>query len=204
MTLVVTGYGLHLSKDGNCIVAQGKNGKKQYYSADGIDAVMLTEHCGLTTGVIQLCMEHDIPMVMQRSDGTPAWSVESFSGGSAPIIRRRQLGLQRSQTGLRLAKMLETGKLENRTAFLRKLAWETSGAAREVLLQAAGTLESYAGQIQALEGPHVLALRGTILGLEGSAGRCYFTALATRIPPELAFERRSTRPVLPMGVRYPK
>ena len=193
MTLVVTSYGVHLSKDGNCIVAQGKDGKRQYYSADKIEAVILTEQCGLTTGVIQLCMEHDIPLVMQGGNGAPAWSVEAFSGGSAPVIRRRQLELQHTQTGLMLAKELEAQKLENRSAFMRELAWESGGAVRSMLLEAADMQKQYSARILELEGENVLSLRGSIQGIEGSAGRGYFTALSALLPEQLGFCGRSTR-----------
>ena len=48
----------------------------------------------------------------------------------------------------------------------------------------------------AVEGEFVSDIAPTLRGWEGAAGRRYFEALATLMPPDYAFEKRSKRPAL--------
>lgn len=190
MVLTVTSYGMKLRKHGNCIVAESPDRKQELYPVNKVESLVLTVPCSLTSEVITLCMENNIPLTMMDKGGMPLWKAESFEGGSTPLLHRQQLLLPGCPMGVELVRSLLSGKLTARRKLLQKLAANRKDARGDALKCAESRIKEIQCKIEAAQGDRIEDLRPSLLGYEGTAGRIYFSALASLLPPEADFHGR--------------
>lgn len=191
MVLTVTSYGSSLRRRGECIETRTDGGRAQSFPVCTLEAILLTSSCTVSTDVMTLCAEHDVPITMLDHFGAPIWRTETFEGGSTPLLHRRQLELARCAAGTELIKTLLGRKLQNCSDHLLRLAANRRDGRKAVLTEKADKILTFAAKIEHTKNAPIDAVRGTLLGYEGAAGRVYFSALESLLPPEAEFSGRA-------------
>jgi CRISPR-associated protein Cas1 len=191
MQLVINTYGSYLRKQGDCFLV--KNEYKVFeVSVRKVDSIMITTSAYLSTDALKFAIENNIDVIFLDEFGNPYGRVWHSKLGSTVLIRRKQLEISATEGGLELAKEWIIKKVENQTDFLGRLKRPREDKA-EKLEESIKGLAEITQKLTALAGT-IDERRGTIMGLEGSAGRIYFDALNYVMPDRFKFEGRSRNP----------
>lgn len=191
MQLVINTYGSYLKKKDNCFLV--KNEDKEFeVSAKKVESILITTGAHLSTDAIKFAMENNIDLIFLDEFGNPYGRVWHSKLGSTVVIRRRQLEIAEKEEGLELAKEWIVTKFDNQINFLKRLA-NSRPEKQEKIEGSAKRLEDVKLSLNELIGT-IEEKRGTLMGLEGSAGRIYFEALSFIVPDRFEFEGRSRQP----------
>jgi len=152
---------------------------------------LLSDTASFSTAAVKLAIQHHIEIVMLDSSGHPYARIWHSRPGSTTAIRKKQLAYSIGPQGLFFVKEWIAEKMENQRQLLIKYAHDHKNLEKE-LKSAAFKIEQQKEKLLAIQGADAQAVRGTIMGLEGTAGRVYFEALAWISPQK--FEGRSKRP----------
>ncbi len=191
MQLVINTFGAYLRKQGDCFLV--KNDDKTFeVSVRKVDSIMITTGAFLSTDAIKAAMDHNIDILFLDEHGDPYGRVWHAKLGSTTLIRRRQLEVAADARGLALAQDWIVAKFDRQVEFLKKLGHARPEKETEVLAYTR-RLEEGREKLAALTGT-LEEQRGTIMGLEGAAGRSYFEALNFIMPERYRFDGRSRQP----------
>jgi CRISPR-associated protein Cas1 len=191
MQLVINTYGSYLRKNGDCFLI--KNEDKVYeISVKKVESIMITTSAYLSTDALKLAIENNIDVIFLDEFGDPYGRVWHSKLGSTVLIRRKQLEISAANEGLELAKGWVVKKIENQMDFLDRLKRPREDKA-EKLEESLRRLEDLTQRIAALTGT-IDERRGTIMALEGAAGKVYFNALSYIMPERFKFDGRSRSP----------
>ena len=191
MQLVINTYGSYLQKNGDCFKI--KTDEKVFeISCKKVTSILISTAAYITTDAIKMAMENNIDVVFLDEFGDPYGRIWHSKLGSTVLIRRKQLEISAAEEGLELAKEWIIKKVENQTDFLERLKRPREDKA-EKLGESIKGLAEIAQKLTALAGM-IDERRGTIMGLEGSAGRIYFDALNYVMPERFKFDGRSRNP----------
>jgi CRISPR-associated protein Cas1 len=191
MELVINTYGSYLRKKDDCFLV--KNEDKEFeISAKKVERIIITTGAFLSTDAIKFAVENNIDLVFLDEFGNPYGRVWHSKLGSTTLIRRRQLELAETEAGLELAKSWIAQKFDNQANFLKRLANSRPNKEQDII-EYAQKIEGIKEKLGEVSGS-LEEKRGTIMGLEGSAGRIYFEALAFIVPERFEFDGRSRNP----------
>jgi len=191
MQLVINTYGSYLRKKDECFLV--KNEERTFeVSVKKVGQIMITTSAYISTDAIKFAMDNNIDIIFLDQFGDPYGRVWHSKLGSTTLIRRKQLEIAEQETGLDLAKEWVIAKLDNQIEFLSKLA-NSRSEKKEQLTQYEERLKEIKIKLNALTGT-IDEKRGTIMGLEGTAGRTYFEALSFIMPDRFKFNGRSRNP----------
>lgn len=157
-----------------------------------VESFIITNQAMITTQAINLALENNIDMVFLDSYGDPTGRIWFAKMGSTALIRRKQLEYGEGVEGLLVVKELIKKKIENQVAFLKTLKHarpKKEDLFGDAILGIEMTIESL-GEI---DGENVSLLRNTIMGLEGTSARMYFSVLSKIMPEKYQFKGRSRR-----------
>src|SRR5262245_40013432 len=174
MQLVINTFGASLRKQGERFVVRAGE-REAAFSAHKVQSILITTGAHLTTDAIELAIEHNIDLVFLKPDGEPLGRVWQARLGSTATIRRRQVEAAEGPEGLELARGWVGAKLSNQAEFLEELGRRRPGESA-LFERAVGTVRASQARVEALTGT-LEEQRGSLLGLEGSAGRAYFACL---------------------------
>lgn len=191
MQLVINSFGSYLRKQGEGFVVKNED-KVFEVSARKVDSILITTSAYISTDAIKLASDYNIDVVFLDDFGDPYGRVWHSKLGSTVLIRRRQLELSEKEDGLSLAKEWVVEKLSNQIDFLKRLA-NSRPEKEQQLLVYVQRLDETKAKLSSLSGT-IDEKRGTIMGLEGSAGRTYFEALSFIMPDRYRFDGRSRQP----------
>jgi len=191
MQLVINTYGSYLRKKDNCFVVKNED-RTFEVSAKKVESIMITTSAYISTDAIKFAMDNNIDVIFLDQFGDPYGRVWHPKLGSTTLIRRRQLEIAQQEAGLDLAKEWVMAKLDNQIELLGKLA-NSRPEKRKQLAKCGESLEEIKEKLNSLIGT-IDERRGTIMGLEGTAGRTYFEALSYIMPERFKFDVRSRNP----------
>jgi CRISPR-associated protein Cas1 len=191
MQLVINTYGSYLKKKDNCFLVRNED-KEFEVSAKKVESILITTGAHLSTDAIKFAMENNIDLVFLDEFGNPYGRVWHSKLGSTVVIRRRQLEIAEENEGLELAREWIVAKFDNQINFLKRLA-NSRPEKQEKIEGYAKQLKEVKLSLNNLSGT-IEEKRGTLMGLEGSAGRIYFEALSFIVPDRFGFEGRSRQP----------
>jgi CRISPR-associated protein Cas1 len=191
MQLVINTFGASLRKQGERFLVQA-DGRELGVSAHKVQSILLTTGVLLTSDAVRLAAEHNIDIVFLSPEGHPYARVWQTRLGSTTAIRRRQLELADGPEGLALAVGWVQAKVRHGREFLEELARRRPGSEAD-FAPALGGLASCLERLAGLTG-NLDEQRGTVMGLEGTAGRVYFACLSKLLPENYRFEGRSRQP----------
>src|SRR3972149_1987092 len=191
MQLVINTYGSYLQKNGDCFKI--KKGDEVFeVSVKKVSSIMITTAAYITTDAIKLAMDHNIDIIFLDEFGDPFGRVWHSKLGSTTLIRRRQLEIAGIEDGLKLAVSWVINKFDNQIELLKRLRNTRTQKSAEItayiekLENGRNSLDNISGTID--------DQRGTIMGIEGSAGRIYFECLSFLMPDRYRFDGRSRNP----------
>jgi len=191
MQLVINTYGSYLRKNGDCFLVKNED-KVFEISVRKVDTIMITTSAYLSTDALKMAIENNIDVIFLDEFGDPYGRVWHSKLGSTVLIRRKQLEISSLNKGLELAKEWIIRKTENQIDFLERLRRPREDKAEKLEESVKGLMEikqrgaSLTGTIE--------ERRGTIMALEGAAGKIYFDALSYIMPDRFQFDGRSRNP----------
>lgn len=186
MQLVLETNGLKLSVRNRSFLVEGKEGKR-LISPQMIDSIALHANVLLTSSVVELAIEHRIPILFFDGVGNPLGRTWSLRFESHPLLRRNQVLFEQDPANaIPWAQMLYRLKTAGQLANISK----AGSAAPEAMNSIAAFMEKMA----ALKPQQGGDLESVIMGLEGAAARTYWAALAALVPKGFAFDGRSRQP----------
>lgn len=192
MQLILNTFGASLrKKDGMFLVRAGD--RKMTVSPRKVQTIWLATGVHLSTDAIRLALEHHVDIALLDKHGDPYGRFWHNRLGSTNRLRRRLLEVAESEDGARLAREWVQTKIGNQADLLRDLARTRPDRAAE-LAGAAARLHKLADVVAGASGGSLDELRGSLMGLEGVAGREYFAALSLALPERFRFQGRSRSP----------
>lgn len=192
MQLIVNTFGASLRRhDGMFLLKAGE--RTVTISPRKVQSILLTTGVHLSTDAIRLALEHHIDIVLLDKHGDPYGRFWHCRLGSTTLLRRRLLEVAESADGVQLAQEWVRTKIEQQAALLRDLARTRPDRAAD-LETTAGRLDQLAVTVAETKAETIDALRGTLMGLEGTAGRVYFESLSLALPERFRFHGRSRSP----------
>lgn len=191
MQLVINTYGSYLRKSGDCFLVKTDD-KTFEVSAKKVDSIMIATSAYLSTDVLKFAIENNIDVIFLDEFGDPYGRVWHSKLGSTVLIRRKQLEISVLEKGLEFAKEWTVVKLDNQIDFLKRLSRPREDKA-EKLNESINGISEIKDRIASLKGT-IDERRGTIMALEGAAGRIYFDALSYIMPERFKFDGRSRNP----------
>lgn len=152
---------------------------------------------GLSSDVVRACAEEGIPIhFLNGSHGDDYGTLFASGLTGMALTKRTQLRAYEDERGLILAKAFVGGKLQSQANMLRYAAKYRKAADPELhqaLTLAATEVLDPLPAAQRLSGAIDEATRAALMGAEGRAAARYWQAVATLIPPELAWPGRETQ-----------
>lgn len=191
MQLVINTFGASLRKQHDrFVVVAGE--RRAEFSAQKVESILITTSVHVSTDALELAVKNNIDVVFLEHSGDPFGRVWQTVMGSTAAIRRRQLEAADKAEGLALACGWVAAKVQNQAEFLEELGGRRPGEA-ELFAATLGTVRGCLERVGKLTGS-LEEQRGTLMGLEGSAGRAYFACLGKLMPEAYRFEGRSRQP----------
>ncbi|SMC78603.1 CRISPR-associated protein, Cas1 family [Desulfocicer vacuolatum DSM 3385] len=159
-----------------------------------LESIVISNQAMISTPAISLALEHNIDIIFLDKYGFPMGRVWFAKMGSTAMIRRKQLEAVGDETGLSLVIGMIRQKLNNQIAFLKKLKYARPDK-KEKFEAPIHTIE---GSLESLDEDwtDIEESRSMIMGLEGAAGRAYFSCIAKLMPEKYIFKGRSRQPAL--------
>jgi CRISPR-associated protein Cas1 len=188
---VINTYGSYLRKNGDCFLVKNED-KVFEISVKKVESIMITTSAFLSTDALKFAIENNIDVIFLDEFGDPYGRVWHSKLGSTVLIRRKQLEISATESGLDLAKTWIIKKIENQTEFLERLRRPREDKA-EKLEESITGLKEIRQKIASLTGT-IDERRGTVMAFEGAAGRAYFDALSYIMPDRFKFDGRSRNP----------
>ena len=193
MQLIINTYGAYLHvKDGVFEVKAVE--KKNYVSPKKVRSVLITTGASLSSDAVKLAVEHNIDIIFLEKSGKPYGRIWHDKLGSTARIRQRQLNLATTDEGLEIGKQFINQKFENQIRFLKELRERRTKLSAEIsktidrISQSKVDLEKVSGVSD--------DVRGTIMGIEGNAGREYWKMMSQLLPERFQFKGRSRNPAM--------
>lgn len=191
MQLVINTYGAYLKKNGECFLVKNDD-KVSEVSVKKVNSIMIATSAYVSTDALKFAVENNIDVVFLDKFGNPYGRVWHSKMGSTTLIRRKQLEVGDSNEGLELAKGWVIRKIENQIDFIERLKRPREDKAVK-LEESLGGLMEIRQKIALLSG-NIDERRGTVMALEGAAGRIYFDTLSYVMPDRFKFDGRSRNP----------
>jgi CRISP-associated protein Cas1 len=191
MQMVINTLGAALRKQGDRFQVRAGD-RELAVSAHKVESILIATGVSLTSDVLQLASDHNIDVVFLDRFGDPYGRFWQNRMGSTATIRRRQIEASDGPEGLELVRGWIEAKLRHQLEFLEELAGRRPGAETDFRPARDGVRDCLE-RLRGLSGT-VDERRGTVMGLEGAAGRVYFTCLGRLVPEAYRFEGRSRQP----------
>jgi len=191
MQLVINTPGTFITQKDECFCLKQQE-KKVDISPLKVESIVISNQAMISTQSLVMALEHNIDVVFLDKYGDPIGRVWFSKMGSTALVRRKQLEAAEDIQGLELVLEMIGNKLDNQSRFLKKLMYARPGS-EEVFDRALSSINRAKKDLAKCEG-EIDQARGTIMGLEGTAGRSYFQALSAIMPDKYQFKGRSRRP----------
>ncbi len=159
-----------------------------------VESIIISNRAMISTQAISLALENNIDLVFLDKYGFPTGRVWFSKMGSTAMIRRKQLEAANNEQGIRFVIDMVKQKLNNQIAFLKKLKY--ARPEKKELFEA--PIHTIQGSLEALDHDQINLedSRSLIMGLEGAAGRAYFSCISKIMTEKFQFKGRSRRPAL--------
>jgi CRISPR-associated exonuclease Cas4/CRISPR-associated protein Cas1 len=191
LPLYVQEPGARISKDGEVLVVEGKDGGKTKVPLGEVSELVLHGPVGLTTPAIGALMRDEIPVTYASFSGWVLGHTVSTGHHNVAIRIAQSRAAFDERRSLAFARALVVAKIKNSRVFLRRNFKEGDDAERDRTLE---LMSRYADRAAYAKS------EGELLGFEGEAAALYFRLFTTmfgdaaRDFPAFSFEKRTRRP----------
>ncbi|TVR80016.1 MAG: CRISPR-associated endonuclease Cas1 [Chitinophagaceae bacterium] len=169
--------------------------KKHHFAAKKVKSILMAKAAALSTDAVFLALKFNVDIIFVEFDGKPAGRVWHSKLGSTTKIRKCQLEASLNKQAVKWVKEWIVQKIENQVEFLKDLKKHRESK-KDYLDEKIEKINKQAISIAKLEAESIAQIAETIRGIEGTAGRYYFSTLSKLLAKEYQFEGRSSRPAL--------
>jgi len=189
--LFVAGFGLFVGKKSErVVVKQGKEICAQVPFLRLQELIIASRGVSISSDLVEELCGRGIRIGFVRGNGAPVALVTSPLVTATVETRRAQLEAYHNEQGADFCRWVVAGKIRNQEKLLRYFGKSRDGERRERLERAAGALRKLRRQALVVEGTAPEAVRASLMGLEGTAGRMYWDQVEAMLPEGLGFEGR--------------
>jgi CRISP-associated protein Cas1 len=189
--LLVSGFGLFLAKKAErVVVKKGKALLAQVPMMRLQEIVIASRGVSFSSDLLEALCERGIRVACLSSSGRPVALITSPMLTATVETRRQQMAAYTTDRGAELCRWIVAGKLHNQEKLLRYFGKSRDGERRKKLEDAARRFRKLRREALAVEGESADAVRGSLMGLEGSGGRLYWQQIGAMLPEGLGFEGR--------------
>lgn len=183
-----------LRKRGSFLVEppEGK-GQPRLISAKKLSSIAVTASVLISSDAVRLAIQEEVPILFFDRIGKAEARLWSPYFGSIATLRRQQVRFAETPAATRWIIQLYQRKAEEQVRNLRYLATQQKDLA-DALDRAVQAIERQARSLKRYENQPLAEVRNPLMGNEGSAARAYWQAVASALPPEFQFAKRSRRP----------
>lgn len=188
--LVVSGHGISLGSSSERLTIKFRRkecGTLPFFRLQEI--MVMGEGISVSTDLMAEACRRGIRIAFVSMSGRPVAMVTSPYLTATVETRRAQLACMETVLGGELLRWLVAGKLHNQEKLLRYFAKSRDGELRMTLEAAAQSIRSGRRSVLGLGGT-AAELRGQAMGIEGAAGRTYWSAIGKVLNPALGFRKR--------------
>lgn len=195
--LIVSGFGLYLGKKSErLIVRKGKEVVYQFPFFRIHELVVGSRGVSMSTDLLEELCTRGVRVSLLDSTGKPYAMLTSPMLSATVQARREQMLALGDLRGLKFARTVVAGKIKNQERLLRYFSKYLKKADPErhaTVSQVAHALSSQAAKAQRVAGDSIDGARGTLMGIEGSAGRQYWDAVKVIVSERVEFLGRQRR-----------
>lgn len=191
MQLVLNTFGAYLHRKGALFQVK-VNDQVTDIAAGRVQSILVTTGATISTDALQLAVENNIDVVLLDKYGDPFGRVWHGRPGSTTAIRRRQFAMAETEEGLALACSWVLRKFDNQIELLTRMRDRRTRLSTQ-LTEAIGALKVLRSQLEGVSGT-LQEQRGTVLGIEGRAGRTYWEVVSLLLPERFQFKGRTRNP----------
>jgi len=177
MKLIINEFGSYLSKKENRFVIKTKE-KKEEYSADQVDQIIISSPSSLSEGVIRLATEKNIDIVFTSFYGKPFARIYPCTLGGTTLTRREQAKAYFDERGTILVKNILKAKLKNQLFLIKRLSKTRDKIFSSEIL----ALEDNILKLDKIDNIKIDDIRDKLLGYEGYGASVYFQCLNKIFP----------------------
>lgn len=180
-----------ISVRNKCFFIKNEN-HQEIISAKRIESIAIISNANINASAIKLAAVNDISILYYNYTGDLIAQLRSPDFLKHPKIRHKQLHFMNSERGLVWAKSLLIRKTQLQLQTLKRhncLEKHQKENYKQCIVDFTKKLE-YLSSIAIKK----VAIRNTLMGLEGVIARIYFKAINMIIPNSYHFEKRSRRP----------
>jgi len=191
MQIILSSFGSSLSKSGDMFAIYTKTVNRKV-SPNKVSSILIFTGANISSDAIELALQYNIDILILNKYGNPVGRFWHARMGSTTRIRRAQLQLLNSPTGIQYGLYWIRGKFENQLKFLTTMRERRTRLSAEITA-ALHTIQNAIESIEGLKGS-IEEVRQQLLGIEGSAGKAYWDIFAKLVPENFAFNGRSRQP----------
>jgi CRISPR-associated protein Cas1 len=197
MELIVEGRGTFLAKhQGRLRVSREKQMVTEVPLIQLDRVVIVDNGIAISSDVIRVCSEEGIPIHFIGSHGNAVASLYSAGLTGTVLTRRAQLLAYENATGVTIAKVFISGKLENQANLLRYIAKyrkETEPELHEEMRLVALEVRDHLHELEQIKANRIEDIREQLMSIEGRAAQRYWATIGQIIPSDLNWPGRETR-----------
>ena len=160
------------------------------------EIVIAAPGVSMSTDLIEACCERGIRVSFLTGMGRPFAMLSSPMLTATVITRRKQMAAYGDQRGCQFARAVVRGKLGNQAALLKyfgKYQKTADAEAFEQLTKTVRSIEALRRDVDGAAGNRIDDMRGSLLAIEGAAGRHYWSGVRLLMEGRAAFETREHR-----------
>ena len=184
-TLYLVKHGYILGKASERLVIKYRGEVLKEVPAISVDQVMIYGNCQVTTQAMRFCLGRSIPIFLLSGSGRYYGAVDSFDTEPVMLQQKQFARSEDPEFCLSLAREFIRGKILNTRVVLLRYARKRRAPALEAAASTLGPLArrlDHAGNLD------------QVRGIEGTAARTYFDALARTLDPGWGFSGRAKHP----------
>jgi len=191
MQLILSTFGSSISKKGSMfeIFSQGE---RHLISPNKVSSILIFTGTNISSDAVELALQSNIDILILNKYGDPVGRFWHARMGSTTRIRRAQLQMVNSPTGIQYGLQWIRGKFENQLKFLTAMRERRTRMSAGITV-ALNTIQKTLDNLNNLNGS-IEEVRQQVLGIEGSAGKAYWDIFAKFVPEHFAFNGRSRQP----------
>lgn len=191
-TLYVTTQGAYLSLEGETVVIRVQREKRLRLPLHTLAGICCFEQVACSPQLLHACAQRDVTVSFLGFGGGFLARVEGPTSGNVLLRREQYRRSDDPEAAADIARTLVAAKVANsRTLILRAGRERSHPLATQALGRAAAELQQFLGQLSRPVG------LDTVRGLEGAAGKTYFSVFDHCIvaqKEDFRFQRRTRRP----------
>lgn len=194
MQLVLDTTNIVLKTQKRSFYIEAKSGNRRI-SPNNITSIAITANVLLRADAVRLAIQHQIPILFFDNIGKAKARLWSPYFENLATLRRQQIKFAESNLSTQWIINIFYVKTENQIQNLQWLA-QKRPEHRDNLLKAANIIRSISKKLNEFEGQLITDCRNSIMGVEGSMARIYWSAIGKAMPVPFGFEKRSRRPAV--------